>query len=184
MCESINDFWNQIDEIYGTFLDSTASYHAFRTRIVELQGSTSAQFGKSIDELDQLRFIYGKGPPTDPSTKTQHVITQGELKSRLDKNGHNTLFLANLCVVAIYQYWEDHFRARIAADLGLASGDFKSDLLGDIRQIRIAIVHHGGVGKKDIEKCKLLTWFKAGDVVRIDEDRLYEIVVALRDACA
>lgn len=184
MCESIGGFWSQVDEIYGTFLDSTSSYHAFRTRIVELQGTTSAQIGKSIDELDKLRWIYGKGPPDDPTSQTQHIITQGELKSRLDKNGHNTLFLANLCVVAIYQYWEDNYRAKIAADLGIEANDLKSDLLGAIRQIRIAIVHHGGVAKADIDKCKVLKWFKKGDPIKIDGDRMYEIVLALRDACA
>lgn len=184
MCKSIGGFWNQVDEIYGTFLDSTSSYHAFRARIVELQGSRSTQVGKTIDELDTLRWIYGKGPPTNPTSQTRHIITQGELKSRLDKNGHNTLFLANLCVVAIYQYWEDHYRSKIASELGIQANDLKSDLLGDIRRIRIAIVHHGGTAKSDIEKCKVLKWFGTGDPIVIDEDRMYEIVLAIRDACA
>ncbi len=183
MCHSIKAFWKQVDEIYGTFLDSAASYHAFHERISSIQASTSAQINKSVEELDQLRWIYGKGPPTDPGSEEQHVITQGALKERLVKNGHNTLFLARLCLVAIYQYWEDHYRAKIAADLGVQPAELKSDLMGDIRQIRIAIVHHGGVAKTEIEKCKILQWFKAGDSIVINEDRMYEIVVAIRNLC-
>jgi hypothetical protein len=91
--------------------------------------------------------------------------------------------MGSLCLVAIYQFWEDHFRNEVAAELKVDRGDLKHDLLGDIRLIRNTIVHHGGVAKADIAKCRLLKWFKPGDSVAIDEEKMKQIVFAIRGAC-
>ena len=46
-----------------------------------------------------------------------HETTIGEYKRRNEDGGQNWVFLANVCLVGIYQYWEDHFRKEIASAL-------------------------------------------------------------------
>ena len=112
-----------------------------------------------------------------------HQVTQGELKQRNQKNGENARFLGAMCVVSIYQFWEVRFRNEVAAELGVSRQSLQHNLFGDIRLIRIAILHHGGIAGKEIEKCTLLKWFKEGDEIRIDEDKMYDLIFKLRSVC-
>lgn len=180
---AVEAFWETIDRAYGAFLDAATGFHFFREKIAELQQHTSSSLNIPTGELDSVSFIFGEGDPNTPNAVLLHTVSQGELKHRNRKNGENALFMGAMCLVAIYQFWEDRFRAEIAAELKLSRDALKHDLLGDIRLIRIGIVHHGGVAKPEIDRCKQLKWFKAGDVIEINDSRMKQVVFALRDVC-
>jgi hypothetical protein len=91
--------------------------------MMTLQQSTLRQLtGKlenpSVEYLDSLPFSYGKGDPNSPDAVVQHVTTQGTYKKRNAGNGENHRFIGNLCLISIFQFWEDYYRARIAKSLG------------------------------------------------------------------
>jgi hypothetical protein len=81
-----------------------------------------------------------------------------------------------MSLILIYQYWEDQFRPKIANELGINKKDLIEPIMGDLRRLRRSIIHHGGIALKDIEKCEILTWFKEGDVIFIDELKFKEII--------
>jgi hypothetical protein len=180
---AIEDFWDTIDRVYGAYLDATAGFLALGEKIGHGQAQASVALGLSREQLDSLPFIHGSGDPNVAGSVARHRTTQGQLVRRNRQNGENALFLGAMSIVSIYQFWEDHFRSEIAAELTMPRQDLTNDLLGDIRLIRIAIVHHGGVAKSEIERCRLLTWFKSGDAVTIDEDKMHDLVARLRTVC-
>lgn len=181
--DAIGEFWDTVDRVYGAYLDATTGFHILGERIANLQLESISTLGITQEELDSRTFYYGRGDPNEPSAMVQHAVPQGELKHRNRKNGENALFLGAMSVVAIYQFWEDRFRSEIAGELGLEREDLVHDVLGDLRLIRIAIIHHGGVAKKQIAQCRVLKWFQEGEQIQIDEDRIFEIVVKLRNLC-
>jgi hypothetical protein len=180
---AIEGFWETVDRVYGAYLDANAGFHIFSERIAQLQAQTVISSGLSQEHLDNLTFFYGKGDPNEPGAVVQHQVSQGQLKHRNRKNGENALFLGAMSVVSIYQFWEDRFRTEVAAELGIPRHDLKHDILGDLRLIRHAIVHHGSIAKNEIENCALLRWFKEGDEITIDEDRMHELITRLREVC-
>ena len=183
MTTSIENFWATVDQVYGAYLDANAGLHFFSERIAQIQDQTATSSSISKEKLDSLTFFYGKGDPNKPDSIVQHRVTQGQLKYRNRKNGENALFLGAMSIVLIYQFWEDHFRKEVATELKIPPRDLKHDLLGDLRLLRIAIIHNGSIAKKEIEKCKLLKWFKEGDEIVITEDRMHELIVRLRELC-
>lgn len=183
MIESIRKFWETVDQIYGAYLDANSGFHAFREKITQIQSQMTTSSGGSLQDLDSRLFIHGHGDPNNADSRVLHKVTQGELKHRNRKNGENTLFLGSMSLVAIYQFWEDRFRGEISSEINIPREELKHDLLGDIRLIRIAIIHHGGIAKKEIEKCRVLKWFKEGDEIVIDEPRMDTLITELQILC-
>jgi hypothetical protein len=181
--DAIESFWDTVDRAYGAYLDAHMGFHLVANTLTDLQKQFAPQLNLTPEQLDKLPFTFGHGAPDDPKSQRLHEVSQGEVKDRNRQHGENSLFMGSLCLVAIYQFWEDHFRNEVAAELKVDRGDLKHDLLGDIRLIRNTIVHHGGVAKADIAKCRLLKWFKPGDSVAIDEEKMKQIVFAIRGAC-
>ncbi len=172
------EFNGIIDYIYGVYLDSTTfAFRLFREWLINNQLSTSKITGQSIEDLDKAKFYFGVGDPNNSDSYVLHECTQGQLKKRNDKDNDNYIIIANLCIVLIYQYWEDHYRKQIAKELGLPNKDaLKSDIMGDLRLLRTSIIHHNAIAKKEVENCKLLKWFKEGDKIYIDSKKFENIV--------
>ena len=108
---------------------------------------------------------------------TQHITTQGQAKERNRKGGLNHAFLASMCLVTLYQFWEDHFRGRIADALGVDPATaLKVPVFGDLRLIRNSIIHNAGVATSDTAKCEVLRWFKRGDWIELTDQQMESII--------
>jgi hypothetical protein len=135
----------------------------------------------TIEYLDSVSFLYGKGDPNNPASVILHQCTQGEYKQRIDKGGNNYKFIGNMCIVSIYQYWEDYYRSEIANSLGLEKEGLHLSIMGDLRILRRSIVHHKGIALPEIDKCEILKWFKHNEIIFIDEAKMEEIVVHIQE---
>jgi hypothetical protein len=54
------------------------------------------------------------------------------------------------------------------------------DVMGDLRWLRISIIHHGGIALKDVDKCKRLRRFREGDAMSLTPEHFEELVSTLR----
>jgi hypothetical protein len=182
----LEQFTNVVDSIYGVYLDSTQGFQLVRKQIDETQQKTIEKFGATqpefanIEYLDRAAMLYGKGDPNEPDAVLLHRCTQAEFKARNEKGGNNFRFVANVCLVALYQYWEDFFREQIATSLGVAKNDIVSPVIGDIRYFRQSIIHNDGIAIREVEKCVVLKWFNRGDVLYLDPDKFETLVFEVK----
>lgn len=176
----IREFDQTLEESVGLYLDAEAAMIAYAGQLQRLHEESSATIGKSVAELDALAYSYGRGNPNDPSSLHLHAVTQGELKARNARGGRNHVLLGQRFIVDIYTYWEDGYRSRIAEALGVSRSTILADIFGDIRQIRISIIHHRGIALPEVEKCKILNWFKRDDVIQLTSPQFETIVVEVR----
>ena len=131
----------------------------------------------SIQYLDSTEYIFGKGDPNLPTSVKLYRCTQGEYKERNSERGMNARFIGNMCVIAIYQYWEDYYRQKIAGFLNrISKNELTSDIMGDLKVLRRSIIHHRGVALQEVENCKLLHWFKKDEEIFIDRNMMQDIV--------
>lgn len=86
-----------------------------------------------------------------------------------------------MCVVWIYQSWEDHYREKIATALGCKKNDILCPVFGDLRKLRNAIIHNSGVSTSDLEKTEVLGPFKRGVPLYLNEKHLRNIVENIHD---
>jgi hypothetical protein len=175
-----------LEGVVGLYHDARSGFHLTRDRLIKTQQQIIAQHPdnqelNSTEVLDTKRHFYGKGEPWADSSLVQHVSTQADFKRRNAPDGDNHRLIGSLCVVAFYNYWEDHYRELISRDLGHTSKtDLKAPIFGDLRRLRKSIVHHRGVALKEIEACELLKWFREGEVIFISEPQFDELVGHIR----
>ncbi len=175
----IDEFLQVVDDICGLYLDCISAIEVFRAQFVQFQKKTSVPLQKSIGELDLLKYSFGKGEPF--KGKELHSCTQAEFKKRTEKNGKDSNLIARLCIVMIYNYWEDYFRQEIAKEQGKVKDELLSDIMGDLRYFRESIIHHRGIATKKIEKTKILKWFKTGQKINVNEEQFEEIIDRIKD---
>ena len=183
----ISEYAQVVDNIVGVFQDSFLGFTLVKKRIetaqvkmveeIERENPNKGRISK--ENFDETLFIYGDGDPNDRNSWL-HRCTQGQLKERNSKGGINFTYIGNACLISIYQYWEDSYRAKIAIDLKIEKSELKGDIFGDIRLLRNSIVHHEGVALKEVENCKILRWFCEGEKIVINDEYFKMIVFAIQ----
>lgn len=185
--DSVNEFEKVVDYIYGVYLDATTGFDKLREWFERNQNDTLATLKKShpelasIDYLDSVTMIYGKGDPNIPEAVELHRCSQKEYKERNSEKGVNFQFLGNMALVSLYQYWEDYHRSQVAAELSIKKNDLKAPVMGDLRLIRISIIHHAGIALKDVEKCEVLKWYKEDDEIFIDKSKFEDVIFHVKE---
>jgi hypothetical protein len=110
------------------------------------------------------------------------VGTLKHLHSRAGAKGENAAALGAFCLIALYQYWEDSWRPHLADALAKPKNEIASDLWGDIRLIRICLIHKRGVANSAVaDEAKELRWFSEGQTIVIDPPKFGELMTRVRD---
>ena len=170
------EFLRKVYDIYGLYLDSTFGFISINKHITELQKKICSNNKIRIEDFDKKNFSYGRGKPGSKDSYIMHISEIREVKERNKNEGENYKNIANLCLVLIYQYWENYYRKRIANDIGCKKNDLKLDIFGEIRIIRESIIHHRSIALEKVEEFKLLKWFKKGDKIEIDSKKFERII--------
>ena len=106
------------------------------------------------------RFSVGTGFPDAeqlPGRSTIANITIGELLEGLKMGGDFDNQHAKAVIVFIYHLWDESYRVRIADSLGVKPCKVTCDLMGDLREIRNAIIHNSSIiEEKTLQKLKFL----------------------------
>lgn len=184
--KTISEFLDVVDSIHGVYLDSTLGFKLITEYILKIQNKSIRLIGSeaTIDKLDEAEFIYGTSSPPkykDPhNSSLLHITTQGGLKERNKKDGINFKVIGNLSIVQIYQFWEDKYRDEIAKSMNLQKDDLKSDIFGELRQIRTSIIHNNNIVTSDCEKKVKIIKFKQGEVIFLKQNEVHEIVNAVK----
>ena len=112
-------------------------------------------------------------PSLSPAAHDEHF------KARNAPDGENARLMANVCLVAIYQWWEERFRPNIAEFMSRDSKEIASPVMGDLRLIRISIIHGKGKAKPNIKNCQILQWFREGEEIAITQALFREMIIQI-----
>ncbi|WGI33239.1 hypothetical protein QDT91_02290 [Mycolicibacterium aubagnense] len=80
-------------------------------------------------------------------------------------------------IVNFYTDWEEHYRAALATAHDCDERDFQIDYFGDLNRMRQDYVHRGGISGQS-DGCRLLKWFKAGDLMTPTPKHYCELLTA------
>lgn len=125
--EILTEYFDIIEETFGFYLDTVYGCNNLLKQFNKAQEEANKLLNFSIDHLDTLPMSYGEGDPNQPSSEVFYYATQGNFKTRINKNGASSIKIGQVCVSQIYQYWEDHYRMKIADACGINKNDLKID---------------------------------------------------------
>jgi hypothetical protein len=186
--------WERLQAFY---LDSVAGFEFVRTHVEAEQAEARAYVrGSELDSQefqDTRMFTYSDILAEGFCTSGIHRATQGEVRARNAHDGSNYITLGQLCIISFYDFWNDYLRREYVVAKGMLERDEPNgevvkqrvrehashDLWGDLYYLRSSIVHHQGVATSDVAKCKLIKWFRPGDLISITPDHMRAIFLAL-----
>ena len=192
------EFSEYIEDLHTLYLDSLVGYSILHERLQLHQESTKQILGDheyATEEFqDTCSIAYRNISNKDYSVVSMSpVMRQGAIKLRVQEDGQNTILIGRQCLVSAYSYWEEYLRIEIGKALGVLPANaianketrkalnehVVSDFWGDIRHIRNSIVHSNSTANSDISKCKLLKWFKPGEKIVLNHQRMRSIFLLL-----
>ncbi len=193
LANEFTELWKRIQSLY---LDAAAGFALVRSTVERDQAKIRELLrGTEFDSeafQDTTSFTYKKVFAGDFCTSGIHQAKQGEVKARNAPDGDNFVLLGQLCIVSFYDFWNDYLRREYVIAKGVLdeSADHEAaqaamrthashDLWGDIRLLRQSIVHNRGRAVSEITSCKLIQWFKPGDLICLTPEHMRVLLVAL-----
>ncbi len=187
--EIIKEFREILENIEILYNDCVWGFHGNRESIENLENTDEAS------KIEMLVFLRSSGivPIPNPiefldhpapynygaingaeSRRTKH-FTLRKFKLRNSSGGENYRFVGNMCVVQVFEYWENHYRNKIAISQNKKKDDIQIDVFDDLRHLRQAILHHKGIATKKVAKASILKWFKDADTIYFQPENIKEI---------
>lgn len=125
-------------------------------------------------DVKDLVFIY-KGINSGEEY-SELTLTKEEYEEGIKTNGIYTRHLSGIFLSSIFQLWEDHYRERIATELGVSKNELKSDLFGEIRLLRQALTHNHFKPTSDLKKLNILSFINITENIDLYTKEFHEIV--------
>jgi hypothetical protein len=183
----LTEYDNLLVSIHGVYLSTKGGLKLIVNELESVENEQIRQIQilepqkANVAYVDSLPCGFFDGDPNLNNANELFGCTQGEYKQRHSENGVNSLLIGQLCLVMIYQYWEDSYRGRIASELKVSKDVIISEVMGDMNLLRRSIIHHQGVATKEVDRCQILKWFKTGDSVFINEPKFNMMVSKIRE---
>ena len=183
MRELWEEFGMHYDQLHAFYHDAVAGFVWFKEKVASDQEVERARYkGSDLDSdefWDGKRLAYDRIFGQDFVASALHVGSVVEAKIRNEPGGDNFRTLANVCIVAFYEFWNDYLRREYCRAKGYNDGTHEElwqhasfDLWGDIRHLRTSIVHNRSIAINEIRKCKLIKWFQPGDLISISPEQM------------
>ena len=170
-------------EVFALFFDSVAGYEMLTRHLAQWKTEKREALRKAgmalEDEIWKDLACFPISPPHGHESQFgEFTRTLEDYETRILPDGRNGRLIGNYLLIALYQYWEDSWRGRIADALGLSTKDgITSDFWGDLRLIRICLIHKRGIADRDlVKKTVALNWFQEGDQITLDRPKVLQVI--------
>jgi hypothetical protein len=180
------EFMGFTHKLWGAYLDALGGLQCVREHLVEFQNAKIAELKEkdpaqaSEEFMDAQNLSHEFEATTEEPERLLHRSTQGDFKRRTAVDGPDARLLGYMMAALLYGAWEDVYRLKLAVALGHSEKNaLQSDLFGDLKQLRHAIVHHAGIATEEVEQSKMLKWFRRGELMFITSaqvDALYHAI--------
>jgi hypothetical protein len=172
-----------VDQIHGIFLDATMAMGQLAQGYMQYDANRLDELrkkGQLTPELFNPKIVYRGNVKGDPAEL--HVARVHDLIDRNAPGGTNWIFLGQMCVVGIYQFWEDHYRKRLARALNTGPGALKADVFGELRHLRRSIIHNGGYAVPEVARLQMLRSFAPGELITLKPQDIHDLAEEVKAA--
>jgi len=171
-----------IEDLLGCYLDASHGVGILREQLLKDETEQLERLKRENPDhatmafLDAQPYSHGFEAGNDLPAEIIHVTTRGEFKSRSAETGRIQQLLGFMMITFLFSAWEDRYRARFAQLLGYSKKEeLLSDVFGDIRHLRNAIVHNHGRVTEEVTKGKTFQIAPEGSPVFVSRETVHRI---------
>ena len=183
----IHEFIDTVNAQVGVYMDALAGFAGHTIR-VERQVSRVMKQAKKRDpgtgETTVVCVSYED--PSTPDVVLNRIVRSDDYLSMNARGGSNERQLAQSIIVFLYTTWELEIRPRLAAAMNVPLESIKSNVMGDLRHVRHAILHTKGILRADAHSKlgPLGSIFQRDSLVQPSYEEMHQLFIAVKQGCA
>jgi hypothetical protein len=185
--EILREFIDFTNQQVGVYMDALAGFEGHHTRVERqvFRGNRPGSTRVGKDGIPEVTWVTYEDP-TKPDIIHNRIIRTEEYLRANAKGGSNEQQHSRAVLVFLFTYWEDEIRPRLASAMNLSVNDIKSDMMGDLRILRNAILHSKGILAKDKWKDlkRLNEMFIESEPVSLTYEGMHKIFSLIKQDCA
>lgn len=183
----IKDFIDFMSRQRGVYIDAMAGFAGHEVRIEQQIARVTRPSARGIgDDGMSVIMMASYEDPSKPNVIHSRIVRANDYISDNSELGFNAQQQAYALIVFILAYWEHETRVRLAEAQGVELNDIKSDIFGDLREIRHSILHTKGILRREKhKKLKVVQdMFKADAPILITFEKMHRIFECMHQGCA
>jgi hypothetical protein len=151
----VHEYIDLVNAQVGAYMDALAGFTGHHVRI-ERQVHRVMRPQKHFDSKDRKHVVVCTSyeDPTRPDVVLNRIIRADDYITINAHNGSNEEQQAKSTLIFLFTFWELEIRPRLAIAKGVPENDIISNIMGDLREVRHAILH--ARGKLALEKYRKL----------------------------
>jgi hypothetical protein len=185
--DDIKEFIDFVNLQVGVYMNSIAGFTGAKIQMErQVARVLRAQSQKRDARGEQVITHQSFEDPQRPDVIHSRIVTAENFIQENSQGGINQRQLSYSVIVFIYTYWEDEIRPRLAEAAGVDIKEVTSEIMGDLRCIRNAILHTKGIFTPEwhgklvvLKEC-----FAVGQQIEISYELMHQIFVKIKQGCA
>ena len=137
----VREYIDFVNKQVGTYMDALAGFAGHYTRVQRQVHRISRPVGKRQQNGETIIVHASYEDPSKPDIIHNRIVRADTYIEANSPCGSNEQRHARAIVVFLFTYWEDEIRPRLATAKGVSVNDIESDIMGDLRILRHAILH-------------------------------------------
>jgi len=182
----IREYIDFVNEQVGTYMDALAGFAGHYTRVQRQIHRISRPVGKQQKNGENIVVYASYEDSSKPDIVHNRIVRANTYIEANSPGGSNEQRHARAIVVFLFTYWEDEIRPRLAAAKSAPVNEIKSDIMGDVRILRHAILHAKSIIRpKEHRRLKIVgSMFPPSTPIHISYDDMHRLFVLIKQDCA
>lgn len=180
------DFTDFINRQIGVYCDSLTAFVGNKARVERQLNHVLRPSREYIDDGVPHVMWASFEEAGRPEILHHRIVATNEFLDANSERGFNHQQICWSAIVFLFSYWDEKIRPSIARARKVEPNDVVVDAFGDMRILRIAIIHNGGLltpgehGKLKVAK----HLFSAGEAIRPSHDQMHALFLLAKRALA
>ena len=182
----IREYIDFVNEQVGTYMDALAGFAGHCTRVQRQVHRISRPVGKQKKNDENIVVYASYEDPSKPDIIHNRIVRTDTYIEANSPGGSNEQRHARAILVFLFTYWEDEIRPRLAAAKGTSVNEIKSDIMGDMRILRHAILHAKSIIRsEEHRRLKVIaSMFPPSTPIHISYEDMHQLFVLIKQDCA
>jgi hypothetical protein len=182
----IREYIDFVNEQVETYMDALAGFAGHYTRVERQVHRVSRPVGKRKEHGETVVVFASYEDPSKPSVIHNRIVRADTYIEANSPGGSNEQRHARAIVVFLFAYWEDEIRPRLAAARDTPVNEIKSDIMGDMRILRHAILHaKSQIRPEEHRRLKILgSMFPPSSPIHISYEDMHRLFILIKQDCA
>lgn len=178
----LREFMDFVNQQVGVYCDCLSGFQGNKVRIERQMPRVQRPTSRRIVDGQPAITWVSVEDPSSPDVLHHRIIRADEFINVNSEAAFNEQQVCWAIVVFIFARWDEETRARVAEIRGTASNEVKLDEMGDLRILRKAIIHNGGVvAASEHAKLKVMTDLaQPGKRLTFNHDQMHTLFVHVK----